>query len=82
MSGPPFTMSKYLTHQELLEDKCKYYEARSAELEQALEEAKDRIKDLLLKDDGQAYKEAEKFLDLLTKEAQEQGIYDGKGEMR
>ena len=43
-------------------------EAERDALQARLDEAIDRIKDILKQDDGQAYKEAEKFLDKLEGE--------------
>ena len=46
----------------------KNIEAERDALQARLDEAIDRIKDILKQDDGQAYKEAEKFLDKLEGE--------------
>ena len=49
----------------------KNIEAERDALQARLDEAIDRIKDILKQDDGQAYKEAEKFLDKLEGEGNE-----------
>lgn len=41
--------------------------AAAPELKDQLEEALDRLRDILKADDGQAYKEAQKFLDRIGK---------------
>jgi hypothetical protein len=40
MSKPPFTMSKYMNMTDLLEDKAKFYQEKSEELEKEVEELK------------------------------------------
>jgi hypothetical protein len=60
-----FTMSMYIDKETLYKERSEYYMCRAEILENKLGEAIDRIKDMLMGDDGQAFKEARKFLDIL-----------------
>lgn len=49
-------------------DEIEFWQTDNDKLQAQLDKAVDRIKDMLMGDDGQAWKEAEKFIERLGKE--------------